>query len=54
MYQFYEVLICLLKFDFFAFTGITIQVGVNVTFCFFIIPRRLLLASHRSSLEGFG
>jgi hypothetical protein len=54
MYQFYEVLICLLKFDFFAFTGITIQVGVNVTFCFFIIPRRLPLASHRSSFEEFG
>jgi len=53
MYQFYEVLVCLLKFDFFAFTGITIQVGVNVTFCFFILPRRLPVASHRRSLEGF-
>lgn len=30
MYQFYEVLICLLKFDFFAFTGVTIQVSVSV------------------------
>ncbi len=32
MYQFYQVLICLLKFDFFAFTGVTIQVGVTVPF----------------------
>ena len=30
MYQFYQVLICLLKFDFFAFTGVTIQVSVNI------------------------
>jgi len=30
MYQFYEVLICLLKFDFFAFTGITIQLLIVV------------------------
>lgn len=27
MYQYYQVLLCLLKFDFFAFTGVTIQVG---------------------------
>ena len=26
MYQFYQVMICLLKFDFFAFIGVTIQV----------------------------
>lgn len=32
MYQFYQVLICLLKFDFFAFTGVTIQVGVTLHF----------------------
>jgi hypothetical protein len=32
MYQFYQVLICLLKFDFFAFTGVTIQVGVTIHF----------------------
>jgi hypothetical protein len=32
MYQFYQVLICLLKFDFFAFTGVTIQVGVTTRF----------------------
>lgn len=32
MYQFYEVLICLLKFDFFAFTGVTVQVRVTVYF----------------------
>lgn len=30
MYQIYEVLICLLKFDFFAFTGITIQLLIVV------------------------
>jgi len=30
MYQFYEVLICLLKFDFFAFTGVTIQLLIVV------------------------
>jgi len=35
MYQFYEVLICLLKFDFFAFTGVTIQVGV---IAYFVLP----------------
>jgi len=27
MYQFYQVMICLLKFDFFFFTGVTMQVG---------------------------
>ena len=32
MYQFYQVLICLLKFDFFAFTGVTIQVSANIHF----------------------
>lgn len=26
MYQYYQVMICLLKFDFFAFVGITMQV----------------------------
>lgn len=26
MYQFYQVMICLLKLDFFAFIGVTIQV----------------------------
>lgn len=26
MYQYYQVMICLLKFDFFAFTGVTMQV----------------------------
>jgi hypothetical protein len=30
MYQFYQVLICLLKFDFFAFTGVTIQLLILV------------------------
>jgi len=30
MYQYYEVLICLLKFDFFVFTGITIQLLIVV------------------------
>lgn len=28
MYQYYQVMICLLKFDFFAFTGVTMQVRV--------------------------
>jgi len=26
MYQFYQIMICLLKFDFFFFTGVTMQV----------------------------
>jgi len=30
MYQFYQVLVCLLKFDFFAFTGVTIQLLILV------------------------
>lgn len=30
MYQFYQVLLCLLKFDFFAFTGVTIQLLIVV------------------------
>jgi len=30
MYQFYQVLICLLKFDFVAFTGVTIQLLILV------------------------
>jgi hypothetical protein len=53
MYQFYEVLICLLKFDFFAFTGITIQVRCPRMLLLSILPRRLLVASHRCSLEEF-
>ncbi|KAI9446473.1 hypothetical protein H4582DRAFT_2108132 [Lactarius indigo] len=30
MYQYYQVLLCLLKFDFFAFTGVTIQLLIVV------------------------
>ena len=30
MYQFYQVMICLLKFDFFAFTGVTMQVRTTI------------------------
>ncbi|TFY72715.1 hypothetical protein EVG20_g296 [Dentipellis fragilis] len=30
MYQFYQVMICLLKFDFFCFTGVTIQLLIVV------------------------
>ncbi|KIM87058.1 hypothetical protein PILCRDRAFT_815514 [Piloderma croceum F 1598] len=30
MYQFYQVMICLLKFDFFAFTGVTMQLLIVV------------------------
>ena len=33
MYQFYQVMICLLKFDFFAFVGVTMQVHTTHTFC---------------------
>lgn len=31
MYQWYQIVICLLKFDFFFFTGVTIQV------CFYLL-----------------
>ena len=31
MYQFYQVMICLLKFDFFAFIGVTMQVSLRET-----------------------
>lgn len=31
MYRFYQVIICLLKFDFFCFTGVTMQVGLAIT-----------------------
>jgi hypothetical protein len=31
MYRFYQVIICLLKFDFFCFTGVTMQVSVALT-----------------------
>lgn len=27
MYQWYQIMICLLKFDFFCFAGVTMQVG---------------------------
>jgi hypothetical protein len=30
MYQFYQVMVCLLKFDFFAFTGVTMQLLIVV------------------------
>jgi len=30
MYQYYQILLCLLKFDFFAFTGVTIQLLIVV------------------------
>jgi len=29
MYQYYEIFICLLKFDFFCFVGVTMQVKIN-------------------------
>lgn len=30
MYRYYQIMICLLKFDFFCFTGVTMQVRVPV------------------------
>ena len=36
MYQYYQIIICLLKFDFFAFVGVTMQVRAAL--------RRLLAA----------
>ena len=30
MYQYYQVMICLLKFDFFAFVGVTMQLLIVV------------------------
>lgn len=30
MYQFYQIFICLLKFDFFCFVGVTMQVNIVV------------------------
>lgn len=41
MYQFYQIFICLLKFDFFCFVGITMQ--VYTTFLFIFIPLGLLM-----------
>lgn len=37
MYQWYQIMICLLKFDFFFFTGVTIQVchRLNVIFIWY-------------------
>ncbi len=29
MYQYYQIMICLLKFDFFCFVGVTMQARVN-------------------------
>jgi hypothetical protein len=29
MYQWYQIMICLLKFDFFFFTGVTMQVSLS-------------------------
>lgn len=31
MYQFYQIMICLLKFDFFCFIGVTTQVRLSIT-----------------------
>jgi hypothetical protein len=31
MYGFYQITICLLKFDFFYFTGVTMQVSIALT-----------------------
>lgn len=32
MYQYYQIFICLLKFDFFCFVGVTMQVSVRRMF----------------------
>ena len=34
MYQFYQIFICLLKFDFFCFVGVTMQVRILFLFFF--------------------
>ena len=39
MYQWYQIMICLLKFDFFSFTGVTMQVRVNLI----VVSRSLLI-----------
>jgi hypothetical protein len=30
MYQYYQIMVCLLKFDFFCFTGVTMQLLILV------------------------
>ncbi len=54
MYQYYQVLLCLLKFDFFAFNGVTIQVSALAYFTLsFSYLRVSPIASHRCPLQEF-
>lgn len=52
MYQYYQIMICLLKFDFFFFTGVTMQAS---SFRIFNIGNHSdeSLASYHSATEEF-
>jgi hypothetical protein len=47
MYQFYQVMICLLKFDFFAFTGVTMQACLFLCSSTILLTLVTLSAAHR-------
>src|SRR5882762_4694765 len=52
MYQFYQVMICLLKFDFFSFTGVTMQVS-SFLYLFTFLVHWSLSAAHRGAGPQF-
>lgn len=46
MYWYYQVMVCLLKFDFFAFTGVTMQVCVLLAFDHHVLNQLYCLAAN--------
>lgn len=54
MYQWYQIMVCLLKFDFFCFAGVTMQVGpVEITgrLCPDVTLKLLILVLQTNSAE---
>jgi hypothetical protein len=54
MYQWYQIMICLLKFDFFFFSGVTIQVSPPKLCLYLNLLIQIdTLASYCGSSKGF-
>lgn len=56
MYQWYQIMVCLLKFDFFCFAGVTMQVGPveNTIDIFPNVTHKLLILVLQTNSAEFG
>jgi len=56
MYQWYQIMICLLKFDFFFFSGVTMQVCLmaKTWMCSYLILLQLLIVVLQQNSAEFG